>query len=58
MSEYSPKFKNRIKNCVFDITRENEGKDFITIIKEITGIVDSPISTEIISLNSDDISYH
>jgi transaldolase len=29
-----------------------EGRDFIEVVKEITGIVDGPISAEVISLNS------
>lgn len=30
-----------------------EGKDFVTVVKEITSIVDGPISAEVISLESD-----
>ncbi len=32
-----------------------EGRDFIEVIKEITGIVDGPISAEVISLKADEM---
>ena len=32
-----------------------EGRDFITVVKEITDIVDGPISAEVISLNAEEM---
>ena len=32
-----------------------EGRDFLEVIKEITEIVDGPISAEVISLNADEM---
>ena len=32
-----------------------EGRDFIEVVKEITSIVDGPISAEVISLNADEM---
>ena len=32
-----------------------EGRDFITVVKEICSIVDGPISAEVISLKSDEM---
>ncbi|KXZ40547.1 transaldolase [Alkalithermobacter thermoalcaliphilus JW-YL-7 = DSM 7308] len=32
-----------------------EGRDFVEVVKEITSIVDGPISAEVISLNSDEM---
>lgn len=32
-----------------------EGRDFCTVVKEITGIVDGPISAEVISLKADEM---
>lgn len=32
-----------------------EGKDFMEVVKEITGIVDGPVSAEVISLNSEEM---